>query len=328
MIKSTLKILVLLTAVSLVALWLPHPVQAAPPDRLIVGGNYTLEDGETLNEDLLVIGGRVILEDGSELNGDILMVGGSLEIAGEINGDIVVAGGLLDITETAVIAGDITSAGANVQRDPEAVIEGDITTEQEGPFIVTPIGVRLPQINTAIAPSFGFLGFILRVILWALLAMLLALFLPNQLSRTARTAISQPIISGGLGLLTAIVLPIMLVIIALTILLIPVSLIGIFLLILAWAFGLIALGTELGQRIAGIFKAQWHPALAAGAGTFFLILVINGIESAIPCLGWLPKIIVGVLGLGAVMLTRFGLQAYPSAEPEVLQTMPEVIDPL
>lgn len=328
MIKSTLKILVLLTAVSLFALWLPQPVLAAPPERLIIGGNFTLEDGEILNEDLMIIGGLVVLEDGSKLNGDILMVGGSLEVAGEINGDIVVAGGLLDITGTAVIVGNITSAGANLQRDPEAVIEGDITTEQEGPFVVTPTGVRLPQINTAIAPSFGFLGFILRVILWALLAMLLALFVPNQLSRTAHTAISQPIISGGLGLLTAIVLPLVLVIIALTILGIPVALIGVLVLILAWAYGLIALGTELGQRIAGIFKAQWHPALAAGAGTFFLILVINGIESAIPCLGWLPKIIVSVLGLGAVLLTRFGLQAYPSAEPEIVQTQPEVIDPL
>ena len=92
---------------------------------------------------------------------------------------------------------------------------------------------------------------------------------------------------------------------------------------LAWAFGLISLGTELGNRFAGIFKSQWHPALAAGAGTFLLILVINGIEAAIPCLGLLPKIIIGVLGLGSVLLTRFGTHAYAPTTPAVAQEIPE-----
>ena len=316
------KIIVIVCLISIGLFWLPQPAQAAVPDRLVIGGNFTLEDGEILNEDLLVIGGLVTLEDGSTLNGSILMVGGSLETAGQVNGDIIVAGGLLDIAATAVINGDITSAGANLQRDPDAVIEGEIRTEQGEPFIVTPPGVNLPQINTTVAPSFSFLGFILRVFLWALLAMLLALFLPNHLHNVAHTAITQPIISGGLGLLTAVVLPLVLVIIALTILLIPVSLLGILLLVLAWAFGLIALGTELGNRFAGIFKSQWHPALAAGAGTFLLILVINGIEAAIPCLGLLPKIIVGVLGLGAVLLTRFGMHAYSPATPAAIQEAP------
>ena len=325
--KVIVKSLVLLTLVSLALLWLPHPVQAASPGRMIIGGNYTLEDGDTLNEDMLVIGGLVILEEGSILNGDILMVGGSLEAGGKVNGNITVAGGLLKITATAEIEGDITAAGANIQRDPDAIVEGNINTNQDVPFIVTPLGIRIPQVNTVATPAFSLLGFLLQVILWALLAMLLALFLPNHLRNVAQNAISQPLITGGLGLLTVVVLPLVLLIIALTILGIPVSLIGVLLLVFAWVFGLIALGTELGHRFAGIFKSQWHPALAAGAGTFLLMLVINGIEAAIPCIGLLPKILVGVLGLGAVMLTRFGTQAYPSpTQPATTEQPPVLID--
>lgn len=309
--KTSKNILIIMALVSLAVLWLPQPAQAATPDRMIVGGNYTLEEGEILNEDLLIVGGLVILEEGSTLNGNILMVGGSLEAAGKINGDVSVAGGRLDISGTAVINGDVNAAGSNLQRDPDATISGDITTEQDGPFIVTPSGVQIPALDMAVDPSFSFIGFMLRVILWALLAMLLALFLPNQLRNLAQTAVGQPLITGGLGLLTAIVLPLVLVIIALTLLLIPVSLIGILGLVIAWAYGLIALGTELGNRFAGIFKAHWHPALAAGAGTFLLMLVINGIEAAIPCIGLAPKIIVSVIGLGAVLLTRGGMQPYP-----------------
>jgi len=320
MIKTSVKILTIIILISTALLWLPQPAQAATPNRLIVGGNYTLDDGDSLNEDLLIIGGHVVLEDGSTLNGDILMVGGSLDAAGKVNGDINVAGGLLEIQATAIINGDINAAGSNLQRDPDAIISGEITTEHDGPFIVTPAGVQLPQLNMALAPSFSFFGFLLRVILWALLAMLLALFLPNQLHHISRAAVAQPLISGGLGLLTVVVLPLVLLLIALTILLIPISLVGILLLVVAWAYGLIALGTELGNRFAQIFNSQWHPALAAGAGTFLLMLVINGIEAAIPCLGLLPKFIVGVTGLGAVLLSRFGMQPYP---PPATEQLPE-----
>ena len=319
--KTILRLSMVLITISLAVLLLPHPVVASKPNRLVVGGNFTLENGETLEDDLFVVGGLVTLEPGSTLEGNILMVGGSLVVAGKVDGDIVVAGGLLEITETAYIDGDITAAGANLQRDPAADITGDITTEQEGPFIVTPTGVRLPQLNLATSPSFSFISFILRVILWALAAMLMALFLPNQLRNVAQAGMSQPWVSGGLGLLTAVVLPIVLVIIALTIILIPVSVFGIILLVIAWAFGMIALGAELGKRFSGIFKSEWHPALSAGAGAFLLMLVVNGLQAAIPCLGLLPKLIIGFLGIGAVLLTRFGKQIYPPAAPPARQVL-------
>jgi hypothetical protein len=325
MIKTSRKILTIMILISTALLWLPQPAQAAEPNRVIVGGNFTLEDGDSLNEDLVIIGGHVVLEDGSTLNGNILMAGGSLEAAGKVNGDISVAGGLLEIRATAIINGDVNAAGSGLQRDPDAIISGEITTEHDGPFIVTPAGVQLPQLNMAIAPPFSFFGFLLRVILWALMAMLLALFLPNQLHNISKTAVAQPLISGGLGLLTVVVLPLALLLIALTILLIPVSLVGLLLLVVAWTYGLIALGTELGNRFAQIFKSQWHPALAAGAGTFLLILVINGIEAAIPCLGLLPKVIVGAIGLGAVLLSRFGMQLYP---PPAIEPIPEAATPV
>jgi hypothetical protein len=325
--KNISRVFLIILAVSLLVLWLPQPAQASRLQRMIVGGNFTLSNGETLDEDLLVVGGLITLENGSTLHGDILMVGGSLIAAGKIDGDVVVAGGLLEIAATAIIDGDITAAGANLQRDPDAVITGDITTEQEGPFVVTPTGIRLPQLNLATSPSFSIVSFVLGVILWALLAMLLALFLPNQLRNVSHAVMAQPLISGGLGLLTAVVLPIVLVLIALTILLIPLSLLGFLLLVLAWAFGMVALGSELGNRFAGIFKSEWHPALSAGAGTLLLMLLVNGLWAAIPCLGWLPMIVLGFLGLGGVLLTRFGRQAYPPAAQPAIREIESPSEP-
>jgi hypothetical protein len=118
------------------------------------------------------------------------------------------------------------------------------------------------------------------------------------------------LISGGLGLLTAVVAPLLLLLIAITIIGIPLSLIGAFLLALAWALGVIVLGTETGKRLADLLKQQWALPVAAGIGTLLLVIVINAI-GIIDCIGWIPKVVVGVVGLGAVLLTRFGTRPYP-----------------
>ena len=42
---------------------------------------------------------------------------------------------------------------------------------------------------------------------------------------------------------------------------------------------------------------------------------------AVPCLGWLFAV-VGLLGLGAVVLTRFGTMAYPPAPAPIASAEP------
>jgi hypothetical protein len=93
--------------------------------------------------------------------------------------------------------------------------------------------------------------------------------------------------------------------------LIPVSLLGILALIIAGVFGWIALGLEVGKRLASLFKMEWPLAVAAGLGTFLLSLVVNGI-GFIACIGWVAPFLVTIIGLGGVILTRFGTQNYPS----------------
>jgi hypothetical protein len=157
--------------------------------------------------------------------------------------------------------------------------------------------------------------------MWAALAVLAVMFLPRQVERTAQAAIASPIIAGGVGLLTAVVAPILMVVLAITILLIPVSLLVALLLVIAWAFGLVSLGYEVGRRLAEALNQTWAPAAAAGIGTFVLMFIVDGVSTAfrtagyvipgIACLNWILPFLVGIIGLGAVLLTRFGTAAYP-----------------
>ena len=55
---------------------------------------------------------------------------------------------------------------------------------------------------------------------------------------------------------------------------------------------------------------EFQPVLAGGLGTLVVSLVLGGI-GFIPCVGWLGYFVVGLIGLGAVLLTRFGSRPYP-----------------
>jgi hypothetical protein len=314
------KISLILCLLLLSALALASPVSAAgshkeAADELIIGNTFILSEGETYTGDLFVVGGTVSLEVNSSLNGNIFLLGATLVVDGTVNGDIISLGGNVGINRGGVVEGDINSAGTSLDIDPSARVEGDVNTETSGSFYWDlPQGIRIPSLNVRFNPFLEMLWFAFRTLLWALLAMLIVMFLVKPADRVARAVVSEPLVSGGVGLLTTIVAPIVLVVLSLTIILIPVTFTVFIALVIAWGFGLVAIGLELGRRISKIFNQEWHPALAAGAGTFVLIFVVNGLDALVSCVGWIPKFIVGVFGLGGVLITFLGTRDYPVAQ--------------
>ena len=317
---------VMLFMVLLAALLWPQAAlaQGGQGDKFVFGGTYTLAAGEELDGSLYVVGGIATLENGSHVTGDVLIAGGTLQSNGQIDGDVLAAGGLVDLGEYAVVGGDVSSLGAQVLITDGAHIEGTQRNLAQGPIQFNlPGGVTPPRIEVLVNPVWNFLSFFFTAFLWAVLAILVALFLPRQVERTSQAVVTQPLISGGLGLLTMVVVPLLLVVIAITLIGIPISLMGAFLLAIAWAFGMIAVGAEVGKRLAQVLKQEWAFAVAAGLGTFILVVVVNGFDSLIPCIGWLARLLVAMVGIGAVLLTRFGTQVYqPSLPPPAPQGGP------
>jgi hypothetical protein len=285
---------------------LPITAYAASPYDVVIGNSYTLQSGRTLNDDLFIMGGNATLMEGSIVNGTVILLGGNLNAAGQVNGDLVVLGGTVNLASTFAMTGDLISAGASVNRDPGAQINGEILSGESVPLLVLPGGMRITNPFGNFNPVLKIGGFFLRLFVWTLIAMVIAMFIPTHLERTSRAALSQPLIAGGLGLLTMIIAPMVLILLAITICLIPAAIIGAFILAVAWAFGLVALGLEVGKRVSVMFKQEWHPAISAGLGTLLLMIVLGGLETIIPCIGWIPKALVGFVGLGAVLLTQFG----------------------
>ena len=285
----------------------------SPHDRVIIGQNFTLQDGETVDGDLVVIGGETTIDVGATVQGDLVVIGASLRLDGEAVGSAVVIGGSASLGETAVVGHDLVALGGSFQRADGARIGGDIITNLAINTERLPRGTAVP--TPAFPPEsdfqldFGPLGTIAAVFFQAIglgaVAMLLSVFLHPQLDRVAQAVQGQPFAAGSLGLLTVFLAPLAIVIMAITLILIPLALATAFLLVLAWLFGLVALGQIVGERLAQAMHRNWEPVLSAGFGAFVLGIVL-GTSNQIPCVGWLASVIIGLVGLGAATMTLYG----------------------
>jgi len=289
--------------------------------RVIFGDNFTLQSGDTLTGDLVVFGGNVQIEEDATVRGDMVVIGGNVNLNGTVTGSTVIVGGSTSMSESSVVRGDLVTIGGSLSRDPGSEIGGEVVTNIPAPDIQIP-DIPVPNVPNPPSPpnppevnfDFNPLGSFFRMfgtaIAVSLLAMLASLFLQPQIERVSQAVVGQPVITGSIGLLTGVLAPFVLVILAVTIILIPVVALAAIALALAWLFGLIAIGTEVGERFTRAINQTWAPPLTAGIGTFLMMIVVGSI-GLIPCIGWLATTLVALLGVGGVVLTLFGTQNYP-----------------
>jgi hypothetical protein len=316
------RIVAVMSFVLLVAFAFPTTAMAGGlyKGKVVFGDDYTLASGKTLDGDLLVFGGDVTLEPESRVNGDVVIFGGDITSGGEIEGDMAVLGGSVQLNAQAIVRGDLIRLGGNLQKAEGAQVLGQEVSETS--FDIPPDFVWVgPDFQW---PHFGrfsvagqSLWYLFRCFMLAALAVLVVMFLPEPTRRVANVVIEQPLLTGGVGLLIAILTPIVLFFLVIFIITIPVAVIYVIAVIVGVVFGWIGIGLEVGHRLGEMFKWDLHPAAAAGLGTFLFSVVVLGI-GFIPCVGGLAQIIVSFLALGAIVLTKFGSQSYnfkPSSTP-------------
>jgi len=293
----------------------PVYAQSGGPGKVIFGDNFTLKSGDTLNGDLVVFGGNVTVEKNANLNGNLVVFGGQISSNGNLNGDVVVFGGQISLAEKAVVAGNVVTIGGQVNQAEGAKVKGEVVknVSPQIPSAKIPPDVNPPKININFNPFWTAASVFYRAVILAALAMLAVIFLKPQMEQVSQAIIKQPVMSGGVGLLTVFGGPISILVVAVimivTLILIPVAVlvlfVGVLAIALAWLFGMIALGNEIGERFTQSINQNWAPAFTAGFGTFLLMLV-GGAIGEIPCIGWLFVSLIGFVGIGAAVLTRFG----------------------
>ncbi len=286
-------------------------------DKVVVGENYVLAAGERLSGNLAVFGGSATLERDSVVTGDVAVFGGTLDASGTVRGSLAVFLGTTTLNDSAVIEGDVATFGSAFQRAPGAVVQGEVFNGLSG--MRTPETPRLPDVPTrpSVPSRASFeplgallrweaatLGWVLSLILIGIIALLVA---PRALARIASAAATQPAVSLGVGLLTWVVAffggAVLLIACGLGLL---VWLVTALALLLGW----LAVGLWAGGRLLRALQTHNTSSLGEISLGIFVITILARLPF---CIGFLFFLVIGSIGLGAVVLTRFGTQTAVAA---------------
>jgi hypothetical protein len=310
-----LVILILLTP----AVWAQGPTGG---DRLVIGQAFVLAEGEEVNGNLIVLGGSAVLQEGSVVRGDVAVFGGSATVAGTVQGNVAVFGGSTALEDSAVVEGDLATIGGSVSRSPGAVVSGEVFGGEiplpflnrfDRPFPLERPWPPLPSVRGT--QRVGPLGVFGSLVAWqfrtlgtalflALLGVVLVTLAPRAMGRIASAAAGGAFVSFGMGLLTLVVgvLLGLLLLIACCLGLIVWLALGV-----AWLVGWVAVGLWLGQRLLQALNVRNASSIGEVALGVFLITVLTQLPA---CIGFFIGLVLGCIGLGAVVLTRFGTRSF------------------
>ncbi|WP_439028189.1 bactofilin family protein [Haloarchaeobius sp. DT45] len=278
----------------------------------------------TVQGDLNGVAADVRIEDSGVVTGDVNVAAASVTIAGRVDGNVNVgtatlrvldgavvggklAAGAADATIAGEIKGDVEMGADTIRLTDTAVVGGEFRYDAEELVGVDQASIAGPVVRDESIGSgdFGFevasdlaeglfvlYGFIVNLVVGAILL----LVLPGFSRRVADRVTSEPVKSGGVGLLALLAVPVALVLIAITIIGIPITLVGAGLFALtAWIaliYGRFAVGTWLVERAGG--ENRWL-ALVVG-------LLLGALFDLLSWVGDIANLAVFLLGLGALAL--------------------------
>ncbi len=261
-------------------------------ERVTFGGDAHVTADEVV-EGVVTMGGDARI-DGIVI-GDVVTMGGGAVIRGRVGGDVVTMGGTIEIHPGAVVEGDQVPMGGGVIRvsseevedgtnpaDPEADSTGE---GDEG----SGFGAWLDKVRSSVAE---------HAVLFVLGILLLS-FAPERMAALHRQLRERTVRSFLFGLLGLLGTSLLTILLAVTVIGIPGALIALLAGFAALYIGFVGVALLVGRALPLPWSGNTVAELAAGLTLLFLLSVLPGF-------GELFRLLLGVLGFGAVFQTRFG----------------------
>jgi hypothetical protein len=256
-----------------------------------------VDTSEVICSDLTSFGGTVVIR--GTVVGNVVSFGGNVVIAGAVNGNISVYGGNITLQSGARVNGDIHLCGGQSDLDSTAQLHGSVLgcTTSIAALVFSDGG-----------PNFR----LVSILTWVALGILLTSLLPEHVMLVRTTVQNKTRRSLIVGLLSTLLAPAVIAVLVALIIAIPLALLIAVGVIAAWALGTVAVGWLVGDYIVRRIVPQHNTRpMQVVVGLTALVLV-----ESLPYIGWLISIAAGLVGLGAVFLSRFGTRLYgPPKKP-------------
>lgn len=340
------------------------PVLAQEGERpqVIITDHYLLADGEQVAGSIVVVAETVTLETGSIITGDVALVGGAVTVQGTVQGELTVLGEDIVLADGAYVNGNVFVCADAIHRQHNAHITGSYEPgcEEIGSLLGTvvpmafdasrwqfddgefdlaewrqrlgvPSDIQPGDILTLRDRIFGVIG---SVLLAGGMAALFTLISPLRLRRVSDAALSAPLSTAGVGVLSLVVAVGITVLVGFSLVLLVtfclVPFVGLgwvalaIMLMLGWA----AISLPFGAWFLARLGVRRVSPVAAGAVGAMLVAAVSGLLALTIWTLPLYLLVVTLLvswGLGAVILTRFGGQTYPN--PQIKQRPAAISSP-
>jgi hypothetical protein len=290
--------------------------------ELLVGGHSVAlaavqQDGQAVDNGVACTGTQrapsfgsvVVVNSGEVICSNITSFGGTVVIQGVVNGNVVTFNG--DVVISGRVYGNITLYGGNVLWQDGARVDGDIHV-CGGRWMGTASRLHgtvfdcTQDVGRLVLGDGGASFRFWSILTWVILGLFLTSLLPEHVMIVRTTVKSKMRRSLVLGLLTVLLAPAVLMVLVALIISLPLAILIVIGLIAAWALGIVAIGWILGEYILRVV-ALHHNKRSMQVVVGLAALALAG---SLPYIGWFVTIGAGLIGLGAVFLSRFGTRLY------------------
>jgi hypothetical protein len=224
--------------------------------------------------------GSVVVEPGQVVDGDLTVIFGDATNAGLVEGDVTVIGGNYDPRPGGIVTGRVTQVGGTLT---QAVVPWAPSDATYNPY--------LPDHR------------LLWRLSWNLLALLVFLIFPLRTRMVLDRLEGHPGLSVVAGLLGCVAIVPLAVLLAITILLIPLILLELVFVFAGAFLGTAALALLIGRRLCELISPSTTPSPLVA---FLVGIVLITAAELVPVVGTLVLILVGLIGLGATILSFAG----------------------
>ena len=275
-------------------------------DQLVVGNSFLLSSDDSLEGNIVGIGASLVIEKNAKLKGDISLLGGTVDIMGSVDGTINNFAGVSHIYQSATINGDINQYLNEAIIDTGAQIIGEINTFTFPRFPSQPISEIVNFLTGFLHPQ-KLVGFQLaHLIFYSTLSVIAMLIFKKRISNVVIAVQKQAFASWFFGVLSAIIIPLVGILLILTFCLSPVGILVIILQALLTYMGWIVMGVLTGKVVQHWLHTKWSEELQAFLGSLIFGLTTS-LLNWLPCIGWTITFCLGITGLGGLFLSRFGV---------------------